>query len=324
MSKCTIIGAGIAGLMAAHTLQGQGWSVVVLDKGRGVGGRMATRRIDDGVFDHGAQFFTVRDPRIQKWVDSWLAEGIAVEWTRGFTNASGETQNDGHPRYRGAEGMTSIAKHLAKGLDIWLDQKVTKISAQNSLWEIQTEKVTFTSDMLIMTPPVPQSLALLDIGQVMLPAEARAALDEIEYHRCIAVMVLLHEPSGIPSPGGIQINDEPISWIGDNFQKGISGAYGATIHAAPIFSQTHWETDTIEVAHLLVEASEKWISADVKKFEVHRWRYSHPIQLHNESCLFVDSPAPLVFAGDAFAGPRVEGAALSGLSAAEKLLKSVK
>jgi renalase len=324
MTSCIIIGAGIAGLTAARALQAQGWSVVVLDKGRGVGGRMATRRIDDGVFDHGAQFFTARDPRFQKWVDSWLAEGIIAEWTRGFANASGEIQNDGRPRYRGTNGMTSIAKHLAKGLDIRLDQKVTDARVQNGRWEARTENETFTSDTLILTPPVPQSLALLDIGQVTLPEKARAALDVIDYHRCIAVMVLLHEPSGIPAPGGIQINDEPIAWIGDNFQKGISSAYGATIHAAPIFSRTHWETDTIEVAHLLVEASEKWISADVKKFEVQRWRYSQPMQLHNDSCILVDSPAPLVFAGDAFAGPRVEGAALSGLAAAEKLLKSVK
>lgn len=322
MTSCTIIGAGIAGLTAARTLHARGWQVIVLDKGRGVGGRMATRRIDDGVFDHGAQFFTARDPRFQKWIESWLAEGIVAEWTRGFANASGQVQNDGHPRYRGANGMTSIAKHLAKGLDVRLDQKVTDVRVENGHWQIHTENETLTSESLILTPPVPQSLALLDIGQVKLPSESRAALDRIEYHRCIALMVLLNEPSGIPSPGGIQINDEPISWIGDNFQKGISSAYSATIHAAPHFSRTHWETETAEVAHLLVEAAEKWISADVRKFEVHRWRYSQPVELHTEACLFVDSPAPLVFAGDAFAGPRVEGAALSGLAAAEKLLQT--
>lgn len=321
MTSCTIIGAGIAGLTAAHTLHTRGWSVVVLDKGRGVGGRMATRRIDDGVFDHGAQFFTARDPRFQKWVESWLAEGVIAEWSHGFANASGETQNDGHPRYRGANGMTAVAKHLANGLDVRLERKVTAVCFHDGLWETRAESETFTSDMLILTPPVPQSLALLDIGQVKLPSEARAALDRIEYHRCIALMVLLNEPSGIPSPGGIQINDEPISWIGDNFQKGISAAHGVTIHAAPRFSQTHWETETSEVAHLLVEAAERWVSADVKKFEVHRWRYSQPVELHTEACLFVDAPAPLVFAGDAFAGPRVEGAALSGLAAAEKLLQ---
>jgi hypothetical protein len=324
MTSCTIVGAGIAGLIAARVLQAHGWSVVVLDKGRGVGGRMATRRIDDGVFDHGAQFFTVRDPRFQRWVDTWVAEGIAAEWTRGFANASGEAQNDGHPRYRGANGMTSVAKHLAKGLDVRLEHKVTEVSVQNSLWETRTENDRFASEMLILTPPVPQSLALLDVGNVALPEKERKVLDVIEYYRCIALMVLLNQPSGIPSPGGMQINGEPISWIGDNHQKGISGSYAVTIHASPTFSRAHWETDANEVARLLVDAAAKWISADVKRFDIQRWRYSQPILCYPQSCLFVDSPAPLVFAGDAFAGPRVEGAALSGLSAAEKLLEPKK
>jgi len=324
MTTCTIIGAGIAGLIAAQTLQKQGWSVVVLDKEREVGGRMATRPIDDGLFDHGAQFFTVRNPRFQKWVDSWLTEGIAAEWTRGFANASGETQIDGYPRYRGTGGMAAITRHLAQGLDIRLDQKVTDVCAQNGLWAVHSENDTFASEKLILTAPVPQSLALLDVGNVILPEKARKVLDMIEYYRCIALMVLLNEPSGIPSPGGMQINSEPISWIGDNYQKEISETYAVTIHASPSFSHTYWDADSMEVARRLVDAAAKWISADVKKFEVYRWRYSQPILCYPQSCLFIDSPAPLVFAGDAFAGPRVEGAAISGMTAAETLLEIAK
>ena len=61
--SCVVVGAGISGLLAAQELTAAGWRVVVLDKGRGVGGRMATRRVGDGTFDHGAQFFTVRGER---------------------------------------------------------------------------------------------------------------------------------------------------------------------------------------------------------------------------------------------------------------------
>ncbi|MSO32728.1 MAG: FAD-dependent oxidoreductase, partial [Ilumatobacteraceae bacterium] len=58
--RVVVVGAGIAGLTAARALSHAGHSVIVLDKGRSVGGRMATRRIGDATVDHGAQFFTVR------------------------------------------------------------------------------------------------------------------------------------------------------------------------------------------------------------------------------------------------------------------------
>ena len=58
-----VIGAGIAGLIAAGELKRAGLHVLVLDKGRGVGGRIATRRIGGATFDHGAQFITQRNPR---------------------------------------------------------------------------------------------------------------------------------------------------------------------------------------------------------------------------------------------------------------------
>lgn len=66
--RIVIVGAGLSGLVAARSLAASGHDVSVLDKGRGVGGRLATRRIGDAVLDHGAQFFTVRtdvraDPR---------------------------------------------------------------------------------------------------------------------------------------------------------------------------------------------------------------------------------------------------------------------
>ena len=104
---CLVIGAGISGLLAAGTLQRDGWDVTVLDKGRGVGGRMATRRVGGGTFDHGAQFFTVRSEPFTAFVDDLLAEGVAYEWCRGFE------VEDGFPRYAIRGGMDQLAAHLA-------------------------------------------------------------------------------------------------------------------------------------------------------------------------------------------------------------------
>ncbi len=162
MKDCLIIGAGISGLMAARTLIGKGINVTIIDKSAGVGGRMATRRIGDGVFDHGAQFFTVRSDTLRKYVTSWEERGIVHEWCRGFLPGKPE----GHARYIGTSGMTGIAKFLAADLDLRLNQRALFVSERNRKWHVLTDRdETIEADALILTPPVPQSLALIQTAQ---------------------------------------------------------------------------------------------------------------------------------------------------------------
>ena len=129
--RTVIIGAGLSGLMAARSLHDAGVEVTVIDKGRGVGGRLATRRIGDARFDHGAQFFTVRSDEFRSHVDGWLAAGVVREWCRGFG------ENDGHPRYVGAGGMTSLAKHLASGLDVRTGELAFTLREEHGRWQVQ-------------------------------------------------------------------------------------------------------------------------------------------------------------------------------------------
>jgi renalase len=320
-NSCVIVGAGMSGLLAANELQEAGWSVTVLDKGRGVGGRMATRRFDGGSFDHGAQFFTARSDEFKEMVGGWQKSGAAREWSRGFADAGGNPNEDGHPRYRGAEGMTSVPKHLARRLDVRTGEKVVRVDEDGGTWRLETESGTeWTGDALIVTAPVPQALDIVGSGEYELPGPVREQLEKVSYDPCLALMALLDGPSGVPEPGGVQIKEEPLDWIADNKLKGISEASGITIHAGPRWSQKHYEDDEAEITAALLGLAGEMVGSNVVSTQLARWRYSWVSESHPEPFLLAQNAPALIFCGDSFAQPKVEGASLSGLAAAGALL----
>jgi len=328
-AEYVIVGAGLAGIMAGQSLVSAGKEVVLLEAADKVGGRMATIRLQrpdgqDAVWDVGAQFFTVRDSRFEQIVQDWLKEQLVVEWSRGFATADGSYYADGHPRYRGVPDMSALPRRVAQRLDIRLQDEVTVISPTPPGWQLTTKKgLSYFAEKVMLTLPVGQSTALLQAGAVELPAQIQKALTTISYEPCIALLLLLQGPGRFPEPGGLWPIGEPIVWMADNYRKGVSPTPGAiTLHAGPEFSARHWQTADEEVAKMLVSAAAEWLGDEVEFFQLHRWRYSKPVWTHPEPYLALLDPSPLVFAGDAFAGPRIEGAALSGLAAAEWLLEN--
>jgi renalase len=320
-----VVGAGISGLVAAHQLSAAGLRVVVMDEGNEVGGRMATRRIGNGTFDHGAQFFTARSERFERLVVGWLEAGVIEEWTRGFADAEGRYNDDGHPRYRGSEGMNTVARYLARGLDVRTGERVVAANVRDGSWVVRAGSGKQESAAaLLLAAPVPRSLRLIDSGDFELPRKTRGKLESISYAPCLALMALLDGPTGVPAPGGMQIKDEPLDWIGDNQRKGISEAPGITVHAGPEWSREHFEADEAEIAASLLSFTGDWLGTDltpkVVKISIARWRYSWVTQPYPEPYLVASKDPPLFFVGDAFAGQKVEGAALSGLAAADHLL----
>jgi renalase len=323
--SCVVVGAGISGLLVANTLQRQGWDVTVLDKGRGVGGRMATRRVGEGNFDHGAQYFTVRGERFAGLVEGWLGAGVAAEWARGFADADGRPNEDGYPRYRGAEGMTSIPKHIARGLDVRTGERAVRVDSGDDGWEVECKAgLRVAGNALVLAAPVPQALDLVSSGGYTLPDGALRQLEAVSYDPCLALMVLLNDSIGVPEPGGMQIKGEPLDWIGDNRRKGISEAPALTVHAGPEWSHSHFEDDETEVIEFMLSLAGDRLGTDlapaVVETSLARWRYSWVTNPHPEPCLVASETPPLLFCGDAFGQPKVEGAALSGLAATDHLL----
>lgn len=311
-----VIGAGMAGLAAAAEFRRAGRRVQVLDKGRGVGGRLASRRIGAATFDHGAQFITVRTSRFAALVDDGRRAGVLEEWHRGPGG-----RPDGHVRWKGHPTMTSVAKHLAHGLEILLETRVVALRRSRHHWNAETETGTvYSAGAVVLTPPVPQSRAILEAGAVDLHPEIRVRLEGMSYERCMAVMAVLAGPSRLAPPGGLSPDDSAIAWIADNQAKGISAEPAVTIHATHTFSLEHWDRDRQESGRRLLDAANRWLGAEVRTFQVHGWLYSKPMQVDERLCAAVSQVPPLVLAGDAFAGPKVEGAALLGWAAAEAVL----
>ncbi len=315
-----IIGAGLAGLSAANDLQQAGHSVLVIDKGRGLGGRLAGRRIGEATFDHGAQFMTAREPRFKAAVARWIKAGVAEEWYSSYPG-----QPNGHPRYRGVPTMTAIAKYLATDIQVMRNIRVETITPQQTQWLAELDNgETVTANKLLITSPVPQTLDLLT--DIAVPTDKQARLDRIEYESCLAVMAILDGPTAIEAPGAIALDDGPIAWISDNLQKGVSKIPAVTIHGSGEFSAKHFEEDRMATGQQLIEAAEQYIgSAQVTEYQVHGWRYSKPTIVDGAPCMLLSEETdlpPLVLAGDAFAGPRFEGAVQSGWAAAKRLISA--
>ena len=315
-----IIGAGLAGLSAANDLTQSGYNVLVVDKGRGLGGRLAGRRIGEATFDHGAQFMTARGARFKAVVADWIQAGVAEEWYRSYPG-----QPNGHPRYRGVPTMTAIAKYLAIGITVMRGTKVSSISQQGKRWLATLDNgETVIAKKIMITSPIPQTLDLLATGNIVLPADKQTRLNRIQYEACIAVMAVLDGPTAIEAPGAIALETGSVSWLSDNLQKGVSKIPAVTIHGSADFSAQHFERDRMEAGQRLIDLATPFLgTAKVTEYQVHGWRYSKPTVVDDAPCMLASEATdlpPLALAGDAFAGPRFEGAVQSGWAAANMLM----
>lgn len=315
-----IIGAGIAGLAAAWKLHQYGRRILVLEKSGGVGGRMATRRISGAVFDHGAQFITARESNFLGWLKALEKIGVVATWF------GGQGDRNTHPRWLGIGGMNGIAKHLGSGLDIRLNTNVDGVVQQGPLWHVLLQQRTnhFSAAAILLTPPVPQSLDLLESRRAGIPEMTQSLLTKFTYERCLAVLARLREPTHLTPPGFLRKPSANIRWLADNQLKGISKQPAITIHATADFSLRHWLADRSHIAKILIQEAEAYLTMKILDYQVHGWRYSRPQYICEHRSLELWDEPPLVLAGDAFGGPRVEGAVLSGWDAAERLEERIR
>lgn len=316
-----IIGAGLAGLSAGLVLTGRGVSVTILDKGRGPGGRLSTRRADGWRFDHGGQYLTVRDARLRTFMDRLVADGHAAQWEGHVVrlNADGGLEPHKMERFVGVPGMNGIIQGLIACLPEAarprFNTRAASIMGAPGKWYLRTEDGGTAGPFasVIIAVPAPQAVDLLFPVAPSLAGRAGQAV----MAPCWALMLGFDratlpgwDAAFIAGAGG---EDRPLSWIAhDGSKPGRNGGASFVAHAAPDWSIRHLEdaADTVATSLLPAFRAATGINADPALISAHRWRYALPTRPLSDGYLW-DGSLGIGACGDWCLEARAEAAFIS-------------
>ena len=308
-----IIGAGVSGLLLADELSKSGVDSFILEKSRGVGGRMATKRIQDFSFDQGAPFFTARDPRFVEKVNDWKRQEVVEAWNFSSLDC-----------WRGSPTMNAVAKYLAQGKTVRRECKVSTISQNQEGWVLKTDEGEFIEcGRLLITVPIPQALVLLKSERALLNSEVLERLEEVQYEPCLAGCFLLRGGSEIPETGVVE-KDDFFSWISDQTaQEGKDRLHSKiVVHAPGDWSLKNYAMPEEELLAIFENRLKPWIgNGMILEKRLHRWKFARVINPYSE-LFYLNREGTLGMAGDGFGGAKVEGAALSGMALARAIVEN--
>jgi len=325
--RVAVIGAGLAGLSCATQLQADGFQVQLFEKSRGPSGRMSTRNGDGWSADHGAQYFTARNPLFVEELNSWISAGVAGAWypnLKVFEDNQWRVGSVSENRYVGIPGMNTPGHYLAKNLSIEFNQTIDQISYQNGKWSLHSIELGYIEDQfdwLVIALPAPQALILTKSVDQLIDASSTP----FNMLGCWTVMVRFSEKQNLSFDAAF-INDEIVSWVSRNNSKpGRTGQESWTIQANPLWSQEFIELDKEEAGKRILECAKKLgFGFQNAEISIHRWRYaSGAINPSPEFSIYENMNLGLC--GDWLHGGRVEGAWLSGLKLSNEIkIRAVK
>lgn len=319
-----IIGAGLAGLSCARTLEDQGHRVQVFEKSRGVGGRMSTRNFESWACDHGAQYFTARDPAFQRQVETWQKAGAAALWEAKITSfdAQGwQALQVSSGRFVGTPSMTAPAKHLAKDLNIHFSTTIDQLIRQDQHWTLHSKEhglLEHYFDTVVLAIPSKQAEPLVQPHSTALYARCKDAVMAPSW----ALMVYATERLPLDFDAAF-INQGIFSWIARSSSKPQRQSGEAWLaHATTEWSLAHENLTKDEAAPLLTAGFEALTGYRPDTFQAHLWRFARLGHASHHGHLF-DPDLRLGLCGDWTSTEKVEGAWLSGQALAGDLLNAL-
>jgi len=308
--RMVIVGAGMAGLACAEGLRSGDHAVVLIDKGRGPGGRMSTRRmataVGDACFDHGAQYFTVRDEGFRRRVSEWIVAGAAAPWGPAGADA-----------YVGVPSMNGPVRQMAAGQTVRWSTRVHRIERRGVGWRLWPEHGTpIDADGLVIALPAEQAADLLSPVAAQLAARARSTRSQ----PCWTAMLAFAAP--VPVAADCHRSRGVIGWAARNNSKPERvGPESWVVQAGPEWSTRHLEADAQWVAVTLEHALAALLGTELPASlgrAAHRWRYARSGA--EGSGAIWDRDLHVGICGDWLLGPRVEAAWLSGTMLASQIM----
>lgn len=315
-----VVGAGIAGLACARTLQDHGVAVTLFDKGRAPGGRTCSRRREDMRMDHGAQFFRARGESLSRFVQSWADDDVVRPWDARFLEPDDEgllrPANDNEPRWVATPSMGALGRHLAQDLGVRLETQITSVRRTTNGWSLHDDENELGPfDHVVLALPTPQARALLKDH----PWSDR--LSRVRIAPCLAVGARFPSSLDLGFDAARLDGSSELSWVArDGSKPGRRDDGWWILHATADWSRAHLEDDPAQAIESLVSAFRSNFTAPEPESTFgHRWRYALVEEPLGEPCLF-DPEAGLVACGDGCLGGRLEAAWCSGIAAAGRLL----
>lgn len=325
MVDIAIIGAGIAGLTLAHKLKNVA-KVRVFEKAQTVGGRMRSRQYGDFSFDHGTQFFTVRTKHFSDFLRPLKDEGVVDIWRGRFVEFHGNQIHsrriwDNDPiHYVGSPNMHAIGYHLAKGLDIFLDNAIVQLKWDGKWFLVDSngqEQGPF--DWVISTVPSPLTRSLLPASFPYL-----SSIDACQMSSCYSLMLGFREPLPLNFDAAL-IKGKDISWLSVNASKpGREGGYTILVHSTNKWSDAHPKDDDQAVMDYLCAQVQEVIGHDVINadcMQLKHWPHANMKKRQGEK-YYLDRNRCLAACGDWCIQGRVEAAFLSAYYLAEALCQA--
>ncbi len=320
MPHIAIIGAGLSGLLLAHRLSDHA-QVTVIEKSRGVGGRMSTRRADAYRFDHGAQYMTARGAEFRAFLDSHLEAGHVARWSPRLISlpddGAGAARSWTAPRYVAQPGMNSLCKAMAEGHAIRLGIEVATVTRKGEAWALgdTSGDAIGTFDWVLSTAPSVQTQRLLPQS-----FSGQGALAAARMMGCYSLMIGLARPLDLTWDAA-EVRDAPLAWIAVNSAKpGREGPQSILCQTSNAWAQDNLDRDQAQVRAEVLECFEQVTGLAVgtpQYLALHRWRYASVARDAGQPYL-LDAAAGLAACGDWCGAGKVEAAfdSASGLARA--------